>query len=187
MSCLTFESVQHGLSQHRHNCSPCCILFIQLHMAASRFTDLKNRKKWVTSQTHLHLDWQLCKSASTVYNEYTSIMEISVISKGRAPPPPPQVYWLTCFSLNSQKQLSLSWFEVLLWDAWSQNRTDVNICHERVQRFRLPHLPELWLNSCRFYSVRGAITISFMYLLISSALLMCVHLCTHHGSFVAVL
>lgn len=83
-------------------------------------------------------------------------------------------YWLTCFSLNSRKQPSLSWFEVLLWDVWSQTRTDVNICHERVQRFRLPHLPEPWLNSCHFYSDRGAIAISFMYLLISSALLMCV-------------
>lgn len=73
--------------------------------------------------------------------------------------------------VNSQKHPLSSGSEVLLWDAWSQKRTDVNICHEGVQRFRLSHLRELWLNSCHFYSVRGAITISFTYPLISSALL----------------
>lgn len=42
MSCHTFESVQHGLSQYRHDCSLGCI---QLSMVALCFTDLKNRKK----------------------------------------------------------------------------------------------------------------------------------------------
>lgn len=139
------------------------------------------RSKWVTPQTHSHLDWQLCKSAARVYKEraFTCKWDGDLLQQeGRKSATralqPSAGYWLTCFSLNSWKQPSLSWFEVLLWDVWSQTRTDVNICHERVQRFRLPHLPEPWLNSCCFYSVRGAIAISFMYLLISSALLMCV-------------
>lgn len=155
LSCHTFESVQHGFSWLRQVCSPCCILFIQHHVAA--FTDLKNWKKDVISQMHLHLDWQLCKPASTVNKLKNIHLHVRFLT-------PPAGYWLTCFSLNSQKQLLHSLFKVLLWDTWLQNRTDVNICHERVQRFCLPHLLELWLNSCQFYPVRGAITISFMYL-----------------------
>lgn len=75
-------------------------------------------------------------------------------------------------------KLSETAFAQLVWGPpLGRVITDQNRCEH--MSWKSPEIPPstsawAWLNSCCFYSVRGAIAISFMYLLISSALLMCV-------------